>query len=230
MVTKTAQKSIIDSSWTKVIGQEFDKPYFKTLQNLISEDELHVNIFPPKDQIFAAFNTTPFDDIKVVIIGQDPYHGLNQANGLCFSVSEGIPHPPSLVNIYKELATDLSISVPKSGDLISWAKQGALLLNATLTVKQAEANSHQKYGWQTFTDQVINKISEERSDVVFLLWGGFAKKKGAKIDAGKHHILTSGHPSPLSANRGYWFGNKHFSKTNQILKELGKSTINWKIE
>jgi uracil-DNA glycosylase len=230
MVTKTAQKIQIDPSWREVIGQEFDKSYFQTMQNLILEDNSIGNIFPPSYQIFEAFNTTPFDKVKVVIIGQDPYHGLNQANGLCFSVSEGITHPPSLVNIYKELANDLAISVPKSGDLIPWAKQGVLLLNATLTVKQAEANSHQKYGWQTFTDQVIHIISEKRTDVIFLLWGGFAKKKGSKIDAKKHHILTSGHPSPLSANRGYWFGNKHFSKTNEILADLGKSTINWKIE
>ena len=163
----------------------------------------------------------------MVIIGQDPYHGPNQANGLCFSVHDGIPHPPSLINIFKELEKDVKKPYPKSGDLTSWADQGVLLLNATLTVRAGEAASHQKHGWEIFTDKVIQKISEKKEHVVFLLWGGFAKKKASLIDKNKHQILTSGHPSPLSANRGYWFGNKHFSKTNSYLKGIGKSEIKW---
>ena len=162
-----------------------------------------------------------------MLIGQDPYHGKGQANGLCFSVADGIKHPPSLVNIFKEISDDLDVMYPVSGDLSSWAKQGVLLLNATLTVRESEAGSHQKQGWETFTDTVIKKISEEKENVVFLLWGGFAKKKSKLIDAKKHHILTSGHPSPLSANRGYWFGNKHFSKTNEFLKSIDADVISW---
>jgi len=163
----------------------------------------------------------------VVIIGQDPYHGLGQANGLCFSVNDGIAFPPSLLNIFKEIQTDLKLPFPKSGNLERWADQGVLLLNATLTVRESEAGSHQNQGWELFTDAVIQKISEEKENVVFLLWGGFAKKKGAKIDRSKHHVLETGHPSPLSANRGLWFGNSHFSKTNSYLKNLGKAEIEW---
>jgi uracil-DNA glycosylase len=163
----------------------------------------------------------------VVILGQDPYHGVGQANGLCFSVHDGIAHPPSLINIFKEIEKDINIPYPKNGDLSRWAKQGVLLLNATLTVRAGEAGSHQKQGWEQFTDAVIQKISEEKEDVVFLLWGGFAKKKAKLINKNKHHILTSGHPSPLSANRGYWFENKHFSKTNDFLQSIGSTTIQW---
>ena len=230
MVTKTAQKPKIDDSWLEVLGEEFEKPYFIELKNQIMIDKSRSKIFPPSDQIFSAFNTTPFEDVKVVIIGQDPYHGIHQANGLCFSVSDGIKHPPSLENIFKELSKDLGLPIPKSGNLEPWAKQGVLLLNASLTVRQASANSHQKYGWQEFTDTVIQQLSDKRTDVVFLLWGGFAKKKGAKIDVEKHHVLTSGHPSPLSANKGHWYGNRHFSKTNEILQRIGKNPINWSIE
>ncbi|MBL4706045.1 MAG: uracil-DNA glycosylase [Flavobacteriales bacterium] len=230
MVTKTAQKPKIDDSWLEVLGEEFEKPYFIELKNQIMIDKSRSEIFPPSDQIFSAFNTTPFEDVKVVIIGQDPYHGIHQANGLCFSVSDGIKHPPSLENIFKELSKDLGLPIPKSGNLEPWAKQGVLLLNASLTVRQAAANSHQKYGWQEFTDTVIQQLSDKRTDVVFLLWGGFAKKKGAKIDVEKHHVLTSGHPSPLSANKGHWYGNRHFSKTNEILQRIGKNPINWSIE
>jgi len=165
--------------------------------------------------------------LKVVIIGQDPYHGVGQANGLCFSVHDSIKHPPSLVNIFKELNTDIQKEIPISGDLSHWANQGVLLLNATLTVKAHEAGSHQKHGWEVFTDAVISIISEQKRDVVFLLWGGFAQKKGKKIDKKKHYVLTSGHPSPLSANRGYWFGNKHFSKTNELLKASRRPVIVW---
>ena len=230
MVTKTAQKPKIDDSWLEVLGEEFEKPYFIELKNQIMIDKSRSVIFPPSDQIFSAFNSTPFEDVKVVIIGQDPYHGIHQANGLCFSVSDGIKHPPSLENIFKELSKDLGLPIPKSGNLEPWAKQGVLLLNASLTVRQAAANSHQKYGWQEFTDTVIQQLSDKRTDVVFLLWGGFAKKKGAKIDVEKHHVLTSGHPSPLSANKGHWYGNRHFSKTNEILQRIGKNPINWSIE
>ena len=178
-------------------------------------------------RFFAAFDHCSFNDLKVVIIGQDPYHGVGQANGLCFSVNDGIPHPPSLINIFKELESDLGLSVPSSGNLERWADQGVLLLNATLTVRAHEAGSHQKRGWEQFTDAVIARISEQKENVIFLLWGGFAKKKGGKIDTAKHHVLTSGHPSPLSANRGYWFENKHFSKVNDLLKNRGLVTINW---
>ncbi|PCI94777.1 MAG: uracil-DNA glycosylase [Flavobacteriales bacterium] len=221
----------IEKSWKKVLNDNFNSDYFKEIKNyIIQEKSKNHKIFPPENYIFNAFNHTPFKDVKVVIIGQDPYHGINQAHGLSFSVLEGNKHPPSLINIFKELETDLNIPYPKSGDLTPWADQGVLLLNASLTVREAEANSHQKIGWQKFTDNVIHLLSEQRENIVFLLWGGFAKKKGAKVDQTKHHILTSGHPSPLSANRGFWFGNQHFSKTNQILKELGKTEINWEIK
>lgn len=180
--------------------------------------------------MFNAFTLCALSDLKVVIIGQDPYHGVGQANGLSFSVNDGITHPPSLVNIFKELQTDLGIPYPKSGDLSSWASQGVLLLNATLTVRAAEAGSHQKKGWEQFTDYVIKAISSENSDVVFMLWGGFARKKAKLINTKKHLILESGHPSPLSANRGYWFGNQHFSKCNTFLKSKRKSPINWQLD
>ncbi len=179
-------------------------------------------MLPKRKRYFCSFN-----DLKVVIIGQDPYHGPNKANGLCFSVKDGISHPPSLINIFKEITTDLNQEYPQSGNLEKWAIQGVLLLNATLTVRVHEAGSHQKKGWETFTDEVIKQISTEKENVVFLLWGGFAKKKSKLIDKTKHHILESGHPSPLSANRGYWFGNKHFSKANAILNKIGEKPINW---
>tara|TARA_R110002073_G_scaffold8207_1_gene45581 strand:- start:28422 stop:29087 length:666 start_codon:yes stop_codon:yes gene_type:complete len=217
----------IEESWKNILLPEFEKEEFKSLTQFIkSEYEIHT-CYPAKKDIFSAFNHCSFNDLKVVIIGQDPYHGIGQANGLCFSVHDGVSHPPSLINIFKELATDIQKSIPASGDLSLWAKQGVLLLNATLTVRAHEAGSHQKKGWEQFTDAVIQQISKQKEDVVFLLWGGFAKKKGKKIDAKKHHVLTSGHPSPLSANRGYWFGNKHFSKTNQLLSQLGKPVIDW---
>ncbi len=221
----------IEKSWGITLKEELNSLYFKEIKQFILQEKNKKNIiYPPNNLIFNAFNQTPFNEVKVVIIGQDPYHGVNQAHGLSFSVLDGNTHPPSLINIYKELESDLTIPYPKSGDLTPWAKQGVLLLNASLTVRQAEANSHQKIGWQKFTDSVIKQLSEKRNDIVFLLWGGFAKKKGAKIDASKHHILTSGHPSPLSANRGFWFGNQHFSKTNKLLKRLGKSEIDWEIK
>jgi len=217
----------IESSWKKVLSEEFEKTYFKDLMEFVKSEYKATTCYPPGPEIFNAFNECPFDDVKVVIIGQDPYHGPRQANGLCFSVHDGIPFPPSLVNIFKEIQTDLAQDIPQSGNLERWAKQGVLLLNATLTVRQGEAASHQGKGWETFTDAIIQKISDNKQDVVFLLWGGFAKKKGAKVNASKHCVLESGHPSPLSANKGHWFGNRHFSKTNDFLKGKGKPVIEW---
>ncbi|TCP24695.1 uracil-DNA glycosylase [Tenacibaculum skagerrakense] len=217
----------IAESWKHILQPEFEKAYFQNLVQFVKEEYTNFTCYPKGSDIFAAFDYCAFGDVKVVIIGQDPYHGVGQANGLCFSVHDGISHPPSLINIFKEIETDLGIPYPESGDLSRWAKQGVLLLNATLTVRAHEAGSHQKKGWEQFTDAVIASISEQKEDVVFLLWGGYAKKKGAKIDKKKHHVLTSGHPSPLSANRGYWFGNKHFSQTNEFLTHKNLSDINW---
>ncbi len=217
----------IADSWKPILEEEFDKPYFKDLTDFVRTEYERHTCFPKGRDIFAAFDYCNFNKLKVVIIGQDPYHGIGQANGLCFSVNDEVAHPPSLVNIFKELQTDVGLSIPSSGNLERWAKQGVLLLNATLTVRAHDAGSHQKQGWEQFTDAVIHHISKEKENVVFLLWGGFAKKKGAKIDAKKHHILTSGHPSPLSANRGYWFGNKHFSKTNVFIEAKGLEKIHW---
>jgi len=214
-------------SWKAVLNEEFEKPYFKELIDFVKSEYTTKVCYPKGSQIFSAFDHSPFDQVKVVIIGQDPYHGPNQANGLCFSVNDGIPFPPSLQNIFKEIETDLNIPLPKTGNLERWADQGVFLLNATLTVRQSEAGSHQGKGWEKFTDAVIKKISDEKENVVFLLWGGFAQKKAALIDASKHQILKSGHPSPLSANRGFWFGNKHFSKTNEFLKSKKLEEISW---
>ncbi|MBV6485749.1 MAG: Uracil-DNA glycosylase [Flavobacteriales bacterium] len=220
----------IEESWRIALQKEFDADYFKKIKAFLVEEKKKAVVYPKGSDIFNAFNLTPFNDVKVVIIGQDPYHGPNQAHGLCFSVLDGVKFPPSLENIYKELCKDLGYSFPKSGNLTSWAKQGVLLLNASLTVRAGEANSHQSIGWQKFTDAVIQKISDEKNGVIFLLWGGFAQKKGSKIDASKHHVLTCGHPSPLSANKGHWFGNKHFSETNRLLQQMSKTPINWKID
>ncbi|WP_026449886.1 uracil-DNA glycosylase [Aequorivita capsosiphonis] len=217
----------IESGWKAILKEEFEKPYFKDLVEFVKSEYDSNTCFPPAEQIFSAFNKTPFDEVKVVIIGQDPYHGLGQSHGLCFSVGENVKIPPSLKNIFEEIRTDIGTSVPNNGYLERWARQGVLLLNATLTVRAHEAGSHQKKGWEKFTDAVIEKLSDEREGIVFLLWGGPAKKKGAKIDTSKHLVLNSGHPSPLAANRGYWFGNKHFSKTNEYLKKIGKKPIEW---
>ena len=217
----------IHQSWKTLLQEEFEKPYFKSLVDFVKAEYNNGVCYPPGNQIFSAFDYCPFNDLKVVIIGQDPYHGVGQANGLCFSVNDGVAHPPSLINIFKELDSDIGKPYPKSGNLEHWAKQGVLLLNATLTVRANEAGSHQKKGWETFTDAVINTISEKKEGVVFLLWGGFAKKKVKLINASKHFIITSGHPSPLSANRGYWFGNKHFSKTNSLLEQAGQASLRW---
>ncbi len=217
----------IEPGWEKVLSPEFEKPYFTDLINFVKTEYQQHTCYPKGKNIFAAFDNCPFDKVKVVIIGQDPYHGPGQANGLCFSVHDGIPHPPSLVNIFKELETDIKKPYPQSGDLSHWAKQGVLLINATLTVRAHQAGSHQRKGWETFTDAVIKTISGQKEGVVFLLWGGFAKSKGKLIDTSKHLILISGHPSPLSANRGYWFGNKHFSKTNNYFLQRGENPIEW---
>lgn len=217
----------IHQSWEKEIGEVFLMLYFKNLADFVRDAYKTSRCYPPAKLIFAAFDSCPFEDVKVVILGQDPYHGPGQAEGLCFSVPDGISHPPSLVNIFKEIENDIGTPYPISGSLVHWAKQGVFLLNATLTVQAHQAGSHQKKGWETFTDQVIQTISSKKEGVVFLLWGGFAKQKSKLIDTSKHLILSSGHPSPLSANRGYWFGNKHFSRCNEYLKSIGASPINW---
>lgn len=217
----------IEPSWKAKLQPEFDKPYFKQLAAFVKGEYSQNTCYPKGKDIFAAFDHCPFYDTKVVVIGQDPYHGPNQANGLCFSVKDGVPHPPSLVNIFKEIKVDVGTPYPKSGDLERWATQGVLLLNATLTVRAHQAGSHQNKGWEQFTDATIQRLSNELEGLVFLLWGGFAKKKSNLINASKHHILTSGHPSPLSANRGLWFGNQHFSKTNSLLSTMGKPLITW---
>lgn len=217
----------IHDSWKPYLQDEFNKPYFKDLVNFVKNEYANNECFPPGKQIFNAFNYCPFENVKVVIIGQDPYHGYGQANGLCFSVNNGMSHPPSLINIFKEIEQDLGIPYPKSGDLSRWAEQGVLLLNATLTVRSGQAGSHQNKGWETFTDAVIKIISDKKENVIFLLWGGYAKQKTKYIKAAKHKILISGHPSPLSANRGYWFGNKHFSKTNFLLEQVFQAPIHW---
>ncbi|WP_372793072.1 uracil-DNA glycosylase [Lutibacter sp.] len=217
----------IAESWENLLKPEFEKAYFKQLTNLVSDEYVKNTCYPMEEQIFEAFNLCPLNDLKVVIIGQDPYHGIGQAHGLCFSVNEGIAHPPSLKNIFKEIETDLGIPYPESGNLERWAKQGVLLLNATLTVKAHEAGSHQKLGWELFTDAVISLISEQKENVIFMLWGGFAKKKGKKINHHKHCVLATGHPSPLSANRGFWFGNNHFSSANTYLRSKGFTEVKW---
>lgn len=218
----------IDDSWKNVLKEQFTAPYFLDLKAfLVNEKKKHI-VFPPGNQIFSAFNRTPFDKVKVVIIGQDPYHGPGQANGLCFSVSPGLRKPPSLVNIFKELQTDLNIPIPQDGNLEPWADQGILLLNATLTVRAGNAGSHQKKGWETFTDAVIKTVSDNKKGIIFLLWGNFAQTKAELIDKDKHFILTAAHPSPLA--RGAFFGCKHFSKTNKLLEHQGILPIDWRLE
>ncbi|MUP45689.1 uracil-DNA glycosylase [Gramella sp. BOM4] len=217
----------IHPSWKSELETEFEKDYFKQLREFVKNEYKRHTCYPPGEEIFAAFDHSTFQNTRVVILGQDPYHGPNQANGLCFSVRDGIQYPPSLLNIFKEIEQDLGKSLPNTGNLERWADQGVLLLNATLTVRAHVAGSHQKMGWEKFTDKVIRLISEHKEHVVFMLWGGYAKKKSKLIDESKHLILTSGHPSPLSANRGYWFGNGHFSKANEYLAEKGKKPIDW---
>ncbi len=217
----------LDPTWHVELEREMEQPYFNTLKDFVTQEYTTRRCFPRPDEIFAAFDYCAFQAVKVVIIGQDPYHGLGQANGLCFSVSDGVTFPPSLINIFKEIQNDLGLPIPISGNLERWAKQGILLLNATLTVREGEAGSHQNQGWEQFTDAVIQTLSNKKEHVVFLLWGGFAKKKGSKIDRSKHTVLETGHPSPLSANRGLWFGNHHFSQANTCLKKQGLSEIEW---
>ena len=218
----------ISHSWNALLSSEFEKPYFQALTAFVKKEYSEHTCYPKGKEIFAAFDKCPVENLKVVLLGQDPYHGEGQANGLSFSVRDGIAHPPSLVNIFREIQEDLKLPYPESGNLSRWAEQGVLLLNATLTVRANMAGSHQGQGWETFTDAVIKSISDNCQHIVFLLWGSFAKKKIALIDTQKHCVLSSGHPSPLSANRGHWFGNKHFSKTNEYLTSVGKENIDWK--
>ena len=216
----------IADSWKDHLKGEFSQNYFKKLADFVKTEKASHTIYPPGKQIFSAFERCSFDQVKVVIIGQDPYHGPGQANGLCFSVSDGIKPPPSLVNIFKEIKNDLGKEIPKSGNLERWAEQGVLLLNATLTVRANSPGSHQKKGWEEFTDAVIKIISQEKEHVVFMLWGAYAQKKGEIIDKEKHFVLQSAHPSPFSADRGF-FGNKHFSKANEYLVKHGLKPIDW---
>lgn len=216
----------IEETWKGQLMEEFKKPYFESLTHFVRQEYATKTIFPSGNNIFNAFEKCPFDKVKVVILGQDPYHGPGQANGLCFSVNDGVPFPPSLKNIFKELHADLGIAIPQSGNLERWASQGVLMLNATLTVQAHKAGSHQKKGWELFTDAVIKAVSDQKEQVVFILWGGYAQKKGQVIDASKHGVITSAHPSPLSAYNGFW-GSKPFSKTNAYLEKTGQEPIKW---
>ena len=216
----------MEQGWKAHMREEFEKDYFKALAEFIRQEYATKVIYPPAKLIFNAFNSSPFEEVKVVIVGQDPYHEPGQAHGLCFSVNEGTPVPPSLQNIYKEIRNDLGKPIPQSGNLERWARQGVLLLNATLTVQAHHAGSHQGKGWEEFTDAVISHLAGERDHLVFMLWGAYAQRKGASIDAGKHLVLKSPHPSPLSVHRGF-FGNSHFSSTNAYLSAHGISTIDW---
>jgi len=219
----------IDESWKTVLEDEFNKPYFQELKSFLVAEKSKYTVYPPGSRIFAAFDVTPFDNVKVVILGQDPYHGAGQAHGLCFSVPKGVQKPPSLLNICKELNTDLGIPIAKHGNLEKWAKQGVLMLNATLTVRANMAGSHQNRGWETFTNAAIEKLSGQKSGLIFILWGAYAQAKEQIIDTSKHHILKAPHPSPLSVHRGF-FGCKHFSKTNELLIKQGKTPIDWNFE
>lgn len=214
-------------SWQTQLDDTIKAPFFKRLAQFVFQEYEQFSCYPCEEDIFTALNLCPFDKVNVVLLGQDPYHGPGQAHGLCFSVPEGIPHPPSLINIFKELQQDTKKPYPQSGSLLPWASQGVLLLNAVLTVRAGQAGSHQKQGWEQFTDAVIEKLSSNKTGLVFMLWGNYAKQKGKHIDSAKHLVLEAGHPSPLSANRGLWFGNKHFSKANAYLKTHGKPSIDW---
>ena len=226
---KSAVRVQLEPSWKQRLLAEFEKDYMENLRGfLLKEKKSGKTIYPKGDEYFSAFNLTPFENVKVVIIGQDPYHGPNQAHGLCFSVKPGVPFPPSLQNIFKELHAELGLPIPSHGCLNGWAKQGVLLLNAVLTVEQGKAAAHQGKGWETFTDAVIHKVNEELDNVVFLLWGAYAQKKGNFIDGEKHCVLKSPHPSPLSAHRGF-FGNGHFKKCNDYLMSKGRQPIDWRV-
>lgn len=217
----------IDNSWREHIGAEFEKPYFSALTDFVRHEYTTTTCYPPGSLIFNAFNLCPFDRVKVVIIGQDPYHEPGQAQGLSFSVPKGVPFPPSLQNIFKEIQLDLGKPMPPTGDLTRWAEQGVLLLNATLTVRAHQAASHQRHGWEQFTDAAIRALNAERESLVFILWGGYARSKAQLINRSRHLVLESVHPSPLSANRGGWFGNHHFSQCNAYLREHGEQEIDW---
>lgn len=219
----------IEASWLHELQEEFAKPYFAGLKEFLVLEKARYQVFPPGPRIFAAFDSTPFESVKVVLLGQDPYHGPGQAHGLCFSVPDGIKQPPSLVNIFQELQSDLGIPLPRGGNLEKWARQGVLLLNATLTVRANQAGSHQHKGWEEFTDQVITALSERRHGLIFLLWGNYAQAKAELIDTSRHYILKAAHPSPFSAYRGF-FGCRHFSTTNDILVKMGKTPIDWSPE
>ena len=221
-------KPAIEESWKIVLQDEFNKSYFIDLKEFLVEERKKFRVFPPGHLIFNAFNHTPFEKVKVVFIGQDPYHGYGQAHGLCFSVPEGVAKPPSLENIFKELQSDLGIPVSNHGNLVKWADQGVMLLNATLTVRENQAGSHQNKGWEIFTDAVISVLSEQKKNLVFILWGNYAIAKKSLIDITKHHILTAAHPSPFSANKGF-FGCRHFSAINKILADLGMEEIDWRV-
>ena len=217
----------IEESWRGVLQEEFDSEYFTTLTDFVREEYASYTVYPPAGKIFAAFDACPLQDVKVVIIGQDPYHQPHQAHGLCFSVQDGVPHPPSLRNIFVEIKNELGVEVPSSGCLTRWAEQGVLMLNATLTVRESCAGSHQRRGWEHFTDRVIEIVSRERENVVFMLWGAYARSKKTLIDSSKHLVLEAAHPSPLSANSGGWFGCGHFTAANDYLLSHGKKTIVW---
>lgn len=216
----------IEQSWKEQLAAEFEKDYFKQLIGFVKQEYHQVVVYPPGPSIFSAFDHCPFDKVKVVILGQDPYHEPGQAHGLCFSVQDGTPYPPSLVNIFKEIQSDLGAQAPSSGNLTRWADQGVLLLNATLTVRAHQAGSHQNKGWEAFTDAVIHRLAEQRNHIVYILWGAYAQKKGAFINPSHNLVLKSAHPSPLSSYRGF-FGNKHFSKTNDYLVATGQAPIEW---
>ena len=216
----------IEQSWKNCLEEEFEKPYFEQLTGFVRDEYRSSTVYPPGSLIFNAFEHCPFDKVKVVLLGQDPYHEPGQAHGLCFSVQDGTRFPPSLINIFKEIHSDLEKPIPQSGDLTRWADQGVLLLNATLTVRAHTAGSHQNKGWEAFTDAVIQRLATQREHIVYILWGSYAQRKGAIIDAARNLVLKSPHPSPLSASRGF-FGNKHFSRANEYLKETGQEPIDW---
>lgn len=225
----SAIKPQIEAGWAEVLQAAFQSPAFSALKRFLLEEKRKYRVYPPGPQIFTAFNLTPFREVKLVILGQDPYHGAGQAHGLCFSVPHGVPRPPSLLNIFKELESDLGITMPSHGNLEAWAAQGVLLLNATLTVRANQPGSHQKKGWEEFTDAAIRALSEKKEGLVFLLWGRHAQAKAELIDAGRHHILRAPHPSPLSASAGF-FGCRHFSRANELMIAQGKEPVRWQIE
>lgn len=224
----SSMRDLIPGSWQPILADECDKPYFKSLEKFVEAERAAHTVFPPEEDVFSALKFTPYEDLNVLLLGQDPYHDDNQAHGLCFSVRPGIKPPPSLVNMYKELKSDLGVTAPNHGYLVDWAKQGMLMLNAVLTVRAHTPNSHKDKGWETFTDAIIRKVNDKKSPVVFVLWGAYAQKKSKLIDTGRHTIIQNAHPSPLSAKNGF-FGSKCFSAINNALKSAGKPEINWQL-